>query len=204
MSGEHTVDDGRRSLMKAVATAGSMAGFGAVVTTAIPFVSSMNPSEREKAAGAPVEVDIRKLKPGEMMTVELRGKPVWILHRSPTMIESLKKSTDKIRDPNSERPNQPVYAKNEARSIKPEYLVVIGICTHLGCVPRAKFRAGLESGIDAEWQGGFYCPCHSTTFDLAGRVYKDKPAPDNLMVPPYKFVGDSKIVIGEDTTTAGA
>ena len=201
MASDDKVDDGRRSLMKVVATAG---GVAAVVTTAIPFVSNMNPSEREKAAGAPVEVDIRKLKPGEMMTVEWRGKPVWILHRSPTMIESLKQTADQLRDPHSERPNQPAYAKNEARAIKPEYLVVIGICTHLGCVPRAKFRPGLESGIAADWQGGFYCPCHSTTFDLAGRVYKDKPAPDNLMVPPHKFVGETKIVIGEDTITKGA
>ena len=201
MSEEQTVDDGRRNLMKAVATAG---GIGAVVATAIPFVASMNPSEREKAAGAAVEVDIGKLKPGEMMTVEWRGKPVWILHRSPTMLETLKKTADKVRDPNSERPNQPAYAKNEARAIKPEYLVVLGICTHLGCVPRAKFRPGLESGLEADWPGGFYCPCHSTTFDLAGRVYKDKPAPDNLMVPPHKFIGDSKIVIGEDSNSKGA
>lgn len=190
--------------MKAVATAGGVAGIGAAVVTAVPFVANMNPSEREKAAGAPVEVDIRKLKPGQMMTVEWRGKPVWVLHRSPEMIASLQKVGDKLRDPDSERPNQPAYAKNEARSIRPEYLVVLGICTHLGCVPRAMFKPGIESGIDAEWQGGFYCPCHSTTFDLAGRVYKNKPAPDNLMVPPYQFIGDGKIVIGEDNKTKGA
>ena len=204
MSSNETIDGSRRSLMKAVATAGGAAGIGAVVASVVPFVTSMEPSERAKAAGAPVEVDISKLKPGQIITVEWRGKPVWILHRSPEMLETLKKVGDKLRDPNSERPNQPDYAKNEARSIKPEYLVVLGICTHLGCVPRAMFRKGIESGIDAEWQGGFYCPCHSTTFDLAGRVYKNKPAPDNLVVPPYKFAGDNRIVIGEDDKTKGA
>jgi ubiquinol-cytochrome c reductase iron-sulfur subunit len=194
------VDCGRRRLLVATSAVGGVIG----AATVVPFVASMLPSERAKSAGAPVEADISKLAPGQMMTVEWRGKPVWIIHRSPEMIESLKKTDDQVSDPKSDRPNQPEYAKNEARSIKPEYMVAVGICTHLGCSPTDKFKTGPESGVDASWSGGFMCPCHGSTFDLAGRVYKNKPAPDNLVVPPYKFVGDTKIVIGEDTVTKGA
>ncbi len=203
MSSDKKVDDvdcGRRRLLVATSAVGGVAGIAA----AVPFVASMLPSERAKSAGAPVEADVSKLQPGQMMTVEWRGKPVWIIHRSPEMLESLKKTDAEVSDPKSERPNQPDYAKNEMRSIKPEYMVVVGICTHLGCSPSEKFKTGAESGIDPAWQGGFLCPCHGSTFDLAGRVYKSKPAPDNLVVPPYKFVGDTKIVIGEDTETKGA
>ncbi len=198
MSSDENVDCGRRRLLVATSAVGGAAGIAATV----PFVLSMSPSERAKTAGAPVEADFSNLAPGQMTIVEWRGKPVWILHRSPGMIESLKKTDDKVSDPHSDRPNQPDYAKNETRSIKPEYLVVLGICTHLGCSPTDKFATGAESGISADCPGGFLCPCHGSTFDLAGRVYKNKPAPDNLVVPPHKFVGDTRIVIGEDTTGA--
>jgi len=192
MACDDKVDCGRRRLIVATATAGGVAG----VAAAIPFVASMLPSERAKSAGAPVEVDISKLAPGQMLTVEWRGKPVWIINRSKEMIESLKKANDKVSDPNSEKKMQPDYCKNETRSIKPEIFVAVGICTHLGCSPTDKFKAGAESGIDADWPGGFLCPCHGSTFDLAGRVYKNKPAPDNLEVPAHKYLGDTKIVIG--------
>ncbi len=194
MSVDQKMDCGRRRLLLAT----SAAGGAMTVAAAVPFVASLTPSERAKAAGAPVEADIGKLAPGEMMTVEWRGKPVWILHRTPEMLESLKKTDDKVSDPGSDKPMQPDYAKNEYRSIKPEYLVVVGICTHLGCSPSSKFKEGAESGISDDWPGGFLCPCHGSTFDLAGRVYKSKPAPDNLEVPPYKYLTDAKIVIGED------
>jgi ubiquinol-cytochrome c reductase iron-sulfur subunit len=200
MSSDNNVDSGRRSLLVATSAVGGVAGLAA----AVPFVLSMNPSERAKSAGAPVEEDISKLAPGEMKIVEWQGKPVWIIHRSREMIESLKKTDEKVSDPKSDRPNQPEYAKNETRSIKPEYMVVVGICTHLGCSPTEKFKTGAESGIDPAWPGGFLCACHGSTYDLAGRVYKNKPAPDNLMVPPYKFLSDSMIVIGDDSKTKGA
>ncbi len=170
------------------------------VAAAVPFVASLTPSERAKAAGAPVEADVSKLAPGEMMTVEWRGKPVWILRRTPEMLASLKTTDDQVSDPKSEEPMQPEYAQNEARSIKPEYLVVVGICTHLGCSPSDKFKTGPESGLGADWPGGFLCPCHGSTFDLAGRVYKSKPAPTNLEVPPHKYLTDATILIGEDGT----
>ena len=194
MSSEKKVDCGRRNLVFATAAVGGVA----TVATAVPFLASMSPSERAKAAGAPVEADIGKLAPGEMMRVEWRGKPVWIVHRTKEMLESLGKIADKISDAQSKRPMQPEYARNDGRSIKPEYLVVVGICTHLGCSPTDKFKEGAESGIAADWQGGFFCPCHGSTFDLSGRVYKGKPAPDNLEVPPHYYMSDSRILIGED------
>lgn len=194
MSCDGKVDCGRRNLVFATAAVGGVA----TVTAAVPFLASMAPSERAKAAGAPVEADIGKLAPGEMMRVEWRGKPVWIVRRTKEMLDALKKIADQISDPESKRPNQPEYAKNEARSIKPEYLVVVGICTHLGCSPTDKFKEGAESGIDPNWPGGFLCPCHGSTFDLAGRVYKNKPAPDNLEVPPHYYMSDTRILIGED------
>lgn len=194
MSSEKKVDCSRRNLVFATAAVGGVA----TVATAVPFVASMLPSERAKAAGAPVEADISALAPGEMMRVEWRGKPVWIIHRTKEMLESLGKIADKISDAQSKRPMQPDYAKNEARSIKPEYLVVVGICTHLGCSPTDKFKTGAESGIGADWPGGFLCPCHGSFFDLAGRVYKNMPAPDNLEVPPHYYMSDTRILIGED------
>jgi len=198
MGCDEKVDCGRRRLIVATATVGGVAG----VTAVVPFLASLAPSERAKSAGAPVEVDIGKLAPGEMMTVEWRGKPVWIIRRTKEMLDGLRKVDDKVADPKSERPMQPDYAKNEFRSIKPEYLIAVGICTHLGCSPSEKFQAGAESGISPDWQGGFLCPCHGSTFDLAGRVFKSKPAPDNLEIPPHKYLADSRIVIGEDSKGA--
>jgi ubiquinol-cytochrome c reductase iron-sulfur subunit len=186
----------RRFLVAATGVAGGLAGAAA----AVPFVASMLPSERAKAAGAPVEADIRALGPGEMTRVEWRGKPVWIVRRTPEMLESVKQSDGKVADPRSERkPDEltPRYARNEFRSIKPDYLVVVGICTHLGCSPVDKFKAQPEP-FEADWKGGFYCPCHGSLFDLAGRVYKNKPAPDNLEVPPHTYLSDSTILIGVD------
>ena len=194
MGCKDSVDCGRRRLLVATSVAGGVAGVAAVV----PFVSTFAPSERAKSAGAPVEVDIGNLAPGEMMTVEWRGKPVWIIHRTKVMLDGLTKISAKLSDPKSERNMQPDYARNGFRSIKPEYLVAIGICTHLGCSPSEKFKTGPESGIDADWPGGFLCPCHGSTFDLAGRVFKNKPAPDNLEIPPYHYLSDAKILIGED------
>src|SRR6185503_6895724 len=155
---------------------------------------------RAKAAGAPVEADVASIPLGEMKTVEWQGKPVWVLHRTPEMLESLKKTTDRLADPNSERTAYPTpqYAKNEYRSIKPEFLVVVGICSHLGCSPTDKFQPGPQPSLPDDWQGGFLCPCHGSTFDVAGRVFKNKPAPDNLEVPPHMYLSDTKLVIGED------
>ncbi len=198
MSCDEKVDCGRRRLIVATATVGGVAG----VAAAVPFLASFAPSERAKSAGAPVEVDISKLAPGQMMTVEWRGKPVWIIHRTKEMLDGLRKVDDKVSDPKSDRNQQPEYAKNDHRSIKPEYMIAVGICTHLGCSPSDKFKTGAESGIDADWQGGFLCPCHGSTFDLAGRVFKNKPAPDNLEVPPHKYLSDARLIIGEDSKGA--
>ena len=191
------IDPGRRNWIGIACGAGAVgAGFAAV-----PFVSSFAPSERAKAAGAAVEVDISALKVGEMQTVEWRGKPVWILKRTPEQLESLKKTDAQVADPKSLRkPDEltPEYARNEHRSRKPEILVAVGICSHLGCSPSAKLAAGAQPSLPDDWQGGFFCPCHGSTFDLAGRVYKNKPAPDNLEVPPHMYLSDSKLLIGED------
>ncbi|HJU71157.1 MAG TPA: ubiquinol-cytochrome c reductase iron-sulfur subunit [Paucimonas sp.] len=197
MSNEKQVDSGRRGLLVATCAAGSVAG----LATAGALVSTFQPSERAKAAGAPVEVDIAGLQPGEMRTVEWRGKPVWILKRSPEMVATLKKTDAQVADPKSERNRDdltPEYARNEYRSIKPEILVTVGICSHLGCSPSAKFQAGAQPSLPDDWAGGFLCPCHGSTFDLAGRVYKNKPAPDNLQVPRHMYVGDTKLIIGKD------
>lgn len=196
MSDKAQVQPARRRLIKLSACAGGVAA----VASAVPFAASMMPSDRAKALGAPVEADITYLHPGEMMRLEWRGQPVWIVHRSKEMIEAVKAGSAKVADPASERkPDEltPEYARNELRSIKPEYLVVVGICTHLGCSPTERLKSGPEP-FDPEWSGGFYCPCHGSLFDLAGRVYKNKPAPDNLKVPPHMFVSDTKLLIGED------
>ena len=194
MSCEEKVDCGRRRLLVATAAVGGIGG--AVVAT--PFVASMLPSERAKAAGAPVEVDITKIAPGQMQVVEWRGKPVWVMNRTPEQLESLKKTNDLVSDPESKKNMQPTYCQNETRSIKPAFFVAEGVCTHLGCSPTDKFKTGAESGVTPDWAGGFICPCHGSTFDLAGRVYKGKPAPDNLIVPPHMYVGDGLLIIGED------
>jgi ubiquinol-cytochrome c reductase iron-sulfur subunit len=194
MSVDQKMDSSRRNLLLAT----SAVGGAAAVATAVPFVASLTPSERAKAAGAPVEADISKLAPGEMMTVEWRGKPVWILRRTPEMLASLDKTDDKVTDPASEEPQQPAYATNKHRSINPEYLVTVGICTHLGCSPSEKFKVGAEGGMTADWPGGFLCPCHGSLFDLAGRVYKSMPAPTNLEIPPHHYLADTTILVGED------
>jgi len=194
MSVDQKMDSGRRQLLVATSAAGGVAA----VATAVPFVASLTPSERAKAAGAPVEADIGKLAPGEMMTVEWRGKPVWILRRTPEMLASLDKTEGLVSDPASDKQMQPEYAKNKHRSVNPEYLVAVGICTHLGCSPTDKFKIGADSGMGTDWPGGFLCPCHGSQFDLAGRVYKSMPAPDNLEIPPYKFLADTRILIGDD------
>jgi ubiquinol-cytochrome c reductase iron-sulfur subunit len=171
------------------------------LAAAVPFVASFAPSERAKAAGAPVDVDISTLKPGEMATVEWRGKPVWIVKRTPEQLASLKLTDPLVADPESKRKPEeltPEYARNQYRSRKPDVFVAVGICSHLGCSPTAKFTPGPQPSLPDDWQGGFFCPCHGSIFDLAGRVYKNKPAPDNLEIPPYVFLSDSKILIGED------
>jgi ubiquinol-cytochrome c reductase iron-sulfur subunit len=190
-------DSSKRTWLIASTCAGAV-GVGAV---AVPFVSTFQPSERAKAAGAAVEVDISGLKPGEKVTVEWRGKPVWILRRTPEQLASLSKDTNQLADPESKRkPDEftPVYARNEGRSIKPEFFIAVGICTHLGCSPSDKFQPGPQASLPNDWLGGFLCPCHGSTFDLAGRVFKNKPAPDNLEVPPHMYLSDSKVLIGED------
>ncbi len=166
---------------------------------ATPFVLSMTPSARAKAAGAPVEVDISQLEAGQMLTIEWRGKPVWILKRTPEMLQGLSAVEAKLADPASAvKDQQPDYAANPTRSIKPDILVLVGICTHLGCSPDKRLEAGAVSGLGADWTGGFFCACHGSLFDLAGRVYKNVPAPTNLVVPPHKYLTDSRIVLGED------
>ena len=191
------VDPSRRTWVAITAGAGALGGIAA----AVPFVSTFAPSERAKAAGAAVEADISGLKPGEKMTVEWRGKPVWIVRRTKEQLDGLKKLDPQLADPNSARKADeltPAYARNEYRSIKPEYLVAVGICSHLGCSPSEKFTPGAQPSLPDDWQGGFLCPCHGSTFDMAGRVFKNKPAPDNLEVPPHIYLTDSRLLIGED------
>lgn len=185
-------EDRRRFLLTSTCVLG---GVGALCALT-PFVSSLLPSAKAEALGAPVQVDLSKLEPGQNAIVEWRGKPVWIIRRTKEMLQSLKTDGSQLRDPNSLVEQQPEYAKNQYRSINPEYLVLIGICTHLGCSPKYKPQLG-ELGPD--WPGGFFCPCHGSTFDLAGRVFKGVPAPINLEVPPYRFINEQTIVIGEDT-----
>lgn len=192
-------DPSRRKWVATTCTLGGVAG----VATIIPFASSFAPSERAKAAGAPVEVDISSIAPGEMHTVAWRGKPVWIVHRTPDQIKNLSKNDPYLADPKSQNPDYtPAFARNEYRSRKPEYLVCVGICTHLGCSPNPLFAPGPQPGVPNTWEGGFLCPCHGSYYDLAGRVYKNVPAPDNLLVPPYTFSKDGRMLtIGVDEET---
>jgi ubiquinol-cytochrome c reductase iron-sulfur subunit len=194
---DQQVDQGRRTWVAIACGAGAIGG----VATAVPFVSTFQPSERARAAGAAVEVDIGGLKPGEKLTVEWRGKPVWIIRRTPEQLAALPKLDPLLADPKSERKADeltPKYARNEGRSIKPEFLVAVGICSHLGCSPSDKFASGPQPSLPDDWTGGFLCPCHGSTFDMAGRVFKNKPAPDNLEVPPHMYLTDTRLVIGED------
>jgi ubiquinol-cytochrome c reductase iron-sulfur subunit len=193
---QQSATDGKKRRFLIAAT-GAVGAVGAAFV-ATPFLTSMAPSARAKAAGAPVEVDISKLEPGMMVTVEWRGRPVWIIHRTKEMLDILPKASDKVADPESSQPLQPEYAKNTNRSIKPDYMVVVGICSHLGCSPSEKMKIGPESGLGDDWPGGFYCPCHGSKFDLAGRVFKGMPAPVNLTVPPHTYVTDTRLLIGED------
>ncbi|HEX5485181.1 ubiquinol-cytochrome c reductase iron-sulfur subunit [Limnobacter sp.] len=197
MSNSQPVDKERRVWMIACGATGAVAA-GA---TGVTLLSTMAPSERAKAAGAPVEVDISSLAPGEMKTVEWRGKPVWIVRRTKEEVAALAKHDNELADPNSERkPDEltPPYARNTYRSIKPEYFIAVGICTHLGCSPSARFTPGPQPSLPEDWPGGWLCPCHGSTFDLAGRVFKNKPAPDNLEIPPHEYLSDAKVIIGVD------
>ncbi|MDM0000444.1 ubiquinol-cytochrome c reductase iron-sulfur subunit [Variovorax sp. J22P240] len=196
-AGRPRIDTSKRTWLIASGCAGAVGG----VAVAVPFVSSFQPSEKAKAAGAPVEADISGLQAGEKMTVEWRGKPVWILKRTPGQIAELPNLDPQLADPLSKRnPDEftPEYARNQHRSIKPEVLVVVGICTHLGCSPIDKLQAGPQPSLPDNWEGGFLCPCHGSTFDLAGRVFKNKPAPDNLPVPPHMYLSDTRLLIGDD------
>jgi len=192
------VDKSRRHFLTVATTVTGVVGAG---FAAVPFLSSWKPSARAQALGAPVEADISKLQPGEMIRVGWRGQPVWILRRTEAMLKTLPEVGSFLRDPESEQPQQPAYATNESRSRKPEILVVIGICTHLGCVPAERFELA-PADLGPDWQGGFYCPCHGSKFDLAGRVYKGVPAPLNLSVPRHRFLSDSLILIGDDMGVA--
>jgi len=190
---DQKMDKTRRNLIVATTVVGGAAGVGA----AIPFAASWIPSERAKAAGAPVEVDIASLAPGELKIVEWRGKPVWILKRTKEMVDSLKTVAAKLSDPGSGSSAQPDYAKNESRALKPDVMVMEGVCTHLGCSPQLK-TTETRAEMGADWAGGFYCPCHGSKFDYAGRVYKGAPAPLNLPVPPHTYLSDTTLLIGDD------
>ena len=191
------IDSSKRTWLIATGCAGAVGG----VATAVPFVSTFQPSEKAKAAGAAVEVDISQLKPGERAIVEWRGKPVWIIKRTPEQLADLPALDAQLADPKSERkPDEftPAYARNGHRSIKPEVFVAVGICPHLGCSPSEKYTPGPQPSLPDDWKGGFLCPCHGSTFDMAGRVFKNKPSPDNLEIPPHMYLSDTRLLIGED------
>lgn len=194
------VDHSKRNmLLAATAAAGGVAAAG----VATPFVLSLMPSERAKAAGAPIEVDISTIAPGTMISVEWQGKPVWVVHRTPEMLGLLAKRDDELTDPVSSVPQQPEYCHNPTRSIKPEILVVLGVCTHLGCSPT--FRPEVSpADLGANWAGGWFCPCHGSRFDLAARVFKGVPAPTNLIIPPHKYLSETRLLIGDDSKGAAA
>ena len=189
-----SVDKKKRRFLTAATSVVGAVGAGFV---AVPFLKSWNPSEKAKAAGAPVEADIGKLEPGQMMRVKWRGKPVWIVHRTEKNLKDMEGLVDTLADPGSEQPQQPEYCKNSHRSRKPEYLVAVGICTHLGCSPTYRPEVAPQD-LGTDWVGGFFCPCHGSRFDLAGRVYSGVPAPTNLVIPPYYFLTDTTILVGED------
>jgi len=192
------VDTGRRHFLTVATVATGAVG---AAFAAMPFLASWRPSARAKALGAPVEVDISKLEAGAMLKVEWRGKAIFVVHRTPQMLSQLQGVDAELRDPGSAESTQPDFAKNEARALKPEYLVLIGVCTHLGCAPLDKFMPG-DVTVSADWPGGFFCPCHGSKFDMSGRVFKDVPAPTNLSVPPYQFVSDTRILIGVERGNA--
>ncbi len=187
-------DADKRLLLQAMGAAGA----AAALATAVPLVSTFAPSERAKAAGGPVEVDVAGLAAGEAITVEWRGKPVWIVRRTPQMLAALQGHDGQLADPRSDKDQQPAYARNPARAVRPEIFVAVGICTHLGCSPSSVPAGSANPSLPADWPGGFFCPCHGSTFDGAGRVFKNKPAPTNLEVPPHRYASDTRILIGED------
>ncbi|MBK1717360.1 ubiquinol-cytochrome c reductase iron-sulfur subunit [Thiocystis violacea] len=188
------VNHGRRRVL---AAATSLVGAVGAAYALVPFVASMNPSARARAAGAPVEADISKLEPGALLRVKWRGKPVWVVRRTPEMLASLSSNDQKLVDPTSTVPQQPVYCQNPTRSIKPEYLVAVGICTHLGCSPTYRPEVAPDD-MGADWKGGFFCPCHGSRFDLAARVFKNVPAPTNLVIPKHAYLNEITLLIGED------
>ena len=190
-----TADDAdKRLLLQAMGAAGA----AAALATAVPLVSTLAPSERARAAGGAVEVDIADLAPGEARTVEWRGKPVWIVRRTPQMLAALQGHDAQLADPQSDKDQQPAYARNPERAVRPEVFVAVGICTHLGCSPSSAPAGAANPSLPADWPGGFFCPCHGSTFDGAGRVYKNKPAPTNLEVPPHRYASETRLLIGED------
>jgi ubiquinol-cytochrome c reductase iron-sulfur subunit len=189
------VNRGRRRFLVA---ATSVVGGAGVVAVATPFLASLQPSARAQAAGAPVEFDVTEVEPGQRVSIEWRGQPIWIVRRTDEMLEGLSQVTDRLRDPDSENEaQQPEYAQNEHRSIKPEILVLIGICTHLGCSPSFRPEIG-DPGMGSDWQGGWLCGCHGSRFDMAGRIYRNMPAVDNLEVPPHHYITDNLLLVGED------
>ena len=192
------VDTGRRQFLTVATVATGAVG---AAFAAVPFLASWQPSARAKALGAPVEVDISKIDAGAMIKVEWRGKAIFIVHRTPQMLTQLEGMAPRLRDPDSKQSEQPDFARNPARALKPEYLVLVGVCTHLGCAPLDRFTPG-DVTVAADWPGGFFCPCHGSMFDLSGRVFKDVPAPTNLAVPPYRFLSDSRLLIGAETGNA--
>lgn len=195
---DNGVNKGRRRFLVA---ATSVVGAAGAVGVATPFLKSWNPSAKAKAAGAPVKVNLSKLEPGQQVIYEWRGKPVFVLRRTQAMLDELKTQAGRLRDPNSENSDQPAYATNETRALKDEYLILVGLCTHLGCSP--KYMPEVKPmEFDANWKGGYFCPCHGSRFDLAGRVYKGVPAPTNLVVPPYSFESDDIVIVGKDEENA--
>lgn len=199
MSEGEVVNEGRRRVLTAMTSAVGVAG---VVGLAVPFVGSWQPSAKAKAAGAPVKVNLAKIQPGQMITEEWRGKPVFIIRRTDEAISSLNAVEDEVSDPNSEKSVQPGYAQNQGRSLKPEFMIMLGVCTHLGCAPQFRPDVGAKDLGGDSWLGGFFCPCHGSKFDLAGRVYKSVPAPTNLEVPPHSYESDTVVVIGVDEENA--
>jgi ubiquinol-cytochrome c reductase iron-sulfur subunit len=191
------IDVNRRRFL--TTTASVVGGAGAVATT-IPFISTLSPSAKTRAIGAPVEVELGDIQPGQLKITQWQGKPIWLLRRRQSDLDGIEALDSKVRDPNSDREQQPEYAKNEYRSVKPEYLIVIGLCTHLGCSPTfIRQEDGGSHNMGSDWRGGFFCPCHGSRFDMAGRVYNGYPAPTNLVVPPHMYLNETKVLIGDDS-----